>query len=305
MELNSVIFPSRPSSYTYEQLEGRLLFIPRAPIVAGRSNFAQHHSYGHQPNHIPCLYVKYPGGSSKLLLFFHGNAEDIGHTRELLETIGTFIGAHAISVEYPSYGIYAGEPSAERINEDAANVFDYIATMCKWGEPNIIVAGRSIGSGPAIYLAGERKPGALLLVSACTSVKGAVKSVAGSAFQIFVKERFENTESIKKVTCPTFFLHGLKDKLVPYTHSQELHAAAISAPTFLSLPEDMDHASFDYINDLAQPFLMFLMKFQISLQPEPREPGFINFPPSVFLLPPSYPPVAGPGLFKRLLLKLF
>ena len=34
--------------------------------------------------YIPCLYLPYLGGSSKLLIYFHGNAEDIGLAMELL-----------------------------------------------------------------------------------------------------------------------------------------------------------------------------------------------------------------------------
>ena len=36
---------------------------------------------------IPCLYLPYLGGSSKLLIYFHGNAEDIGLAMELLAFI--------------------------------------------------------------------------------------------------------------------------------------------------------------------------------------------------------------------------
>ena len=34
--------------------------------------------------YIPCLYLPYVSGSSKILIYFHGNAEDIGLATELL-----------------------------------------------------------------------------------------------------------------------------------------------------------------------------------------------------------------------------
>ena len=34
--------------------------------------------------YIPCLYLPYLGGSSKILIYFHGNAEDVGLAMELL-----------------------------------------------------------------------------------------------------------------------------------------------------------------------------------------------------------------------------
>lgn len=34
--------------------------------------------------YIPCLYLPHVSGSSKILIYFHGNAEDIGLATELL-----------------------------------------------------------------------------------------------------------------------------------------------------------------------------------------------------------------------------
>ena len=41
------------------------------------------------------------------MVYFHGNAEDLGHQRELLEAfVGAFEGVEVLAVEYPGYGIY-------------------------------------------------------------------------------------------------------------------------------------------------------------------------------------------------------
>lgn len=40
---------------------------------------------------IPCVYLPYALGSSKLLVYFHGNAEDIGLATELLDYIRTLL----------------------------------------------------------------------------------------------------------------------------------------------------------------------------------------------------------------------
>ena len=53
--------------------------------------------------------------------------------------------------------------------------------------------GRSIGSGVATNIAGiYKKLGALILVSAFTSIKGLVSDVAGSIASYMIKERFKN-----------------------------------------------------------------------------------------------------------------
>ena len=55
------------------------------------------------------------------------------------------------------------------------------------------------------------------------SIRAAVKDLAGTWAQFLIKERFNNLEAIKKVSCPTFIVHGQKDKLISFQHSKKLH----------------------------------------------------------------------------------
>ena len=59
-----------------------------------------------RPSHIPCLFLPYTSGSSKLLLYFHGNAEDIGLSYEMLDHLRSSLKVNILAVEYPAYGIY-------------------------------------------------------------------------------------------------------------------------------------------------------------------------------------------------------
>lgn len=108
------------------------------------------------------------------------------------------------------------------MQEDAVAVFDYLVNKVGYKEKNIVCLGRSIGSGPASYLASVRNPGALIMMSSFCSLKSVVKDHVGSLHNI-LKERFNNLETIKKVICPCFFIHGLQDKLISFQHSQKLH----------------------------------------------------------------------------------
>jgi len=40
------------------------------------------------------------------LIYFHGNAEDIGYSRYFLEPLAKKINANIYAIEYPSYGHY-------------------------------------------------------------------------------------------------------------------------------------------------------------------------------------------------------
>ena len=58
------------------------------------------------------MLFRYPDGASKVLLYFHGNAEDVGLSADLLDHLMPTLKIHILAVEYPGYGIYwTKEPS--------------------------------------------------------------------------------------------------------------------------------------------------------------------------------------------------
>lgn len=63
------------------------------------------------------------------------------------------------------------EANEDNILSDALYVYDYINKVMGIEEENIIIFGRSIGSGPATHVASKRKPGCLLLMSAFKSIR--------------------------------------------------------------------------------------------------------------------------------------
>jgi hypothetical protein len=71
--------------------------------------------------------LKYPRGSSKIFLYFHANAEDIGKALKFLTYVNIYLKMHVIAVEYPGYGVYQGSTaSADKIIEDAECVYSFI-----------------------------------------------------------------------------------------------------------------------------------------------------------------------------------
>lgn len=53
--------------------------------------------------------MPYAAGSSKLLIYFHANAEDIVLSHELLDCLRYMLKVNVLSIEYPGYGIYTEE----------------------------------------------------------------------------------------------------------------------------------------------------------------------------------------------------
>jgi fermentation-respiration switch protein FrsA (DUF1100 family) len=82
-------------------------------------------------------------------------------------------------------------------------------------DKDILIFGRSIGTGPATYIAAHNSPGALILMSPYTSIKNIVRNKVGW-LSFLVAEHFDNIKLMPKVVCPTFIVHGQKDSLIPF-----------------------------------------------------------------------------------------
>ena len=211
------------------------------------------------------MFLQYLEGSSKVMIYFHGNAEDLGLSYEIIDTLRSVLHIHVLAVEYPGYGVYSGKPNAEAILNDAECVYNFVLSLGV-DPKDILVFGRSIGSGPATFLARNRKIGSLMLMSAYTSIKSAAKHFAGKIGETLIKERFENAKNMPYITCPTFLVHGIKDNIIPYSHSQKLHELC-KGPSSLFLPAEMTHNNFDYCDDLIIPISAFLNQAGINVNP--------------------------------------
>lgn len=151
-------------------------------------------------DHIPCLFKKTDEANKKcdkLIIYFHANYEDLGNCYNLVTSISQFNRINVLAVEFPGYGVYdfgSRECSSDEILKDAEIIYDFISSVLRIKEENIIVMGRCIGSGPAVHLSYKYNPRCLILMSAFSSIKEAVKSLfknysLGFIFEKLVKDR--------------------------------------------------------------------------------------------------------------------
>jgi len=272
MNLNSIIFPAPTEDKRYEifRFKDELMYVPKE-VSPGKFI------------HIPCLLQlsKRKPDSNKYFFYFHGNAEDIFNSTSNLDILRNSLPYHTIAIEYPGYSIYHQEKSASTIEEDCLVVFDYLVKKIGLYPSDIVVCGRSIGSGPAVYLSAMRNPAALILISPFKSIRETVGSICGP-LKYMVADRFQNIEHMKKVTCPTLFIHGQKDDLIPVSHSLDL-SKCCGGPYDLIFPEDMDHNDFNIYDDFLEPILTFLKRH--NLLTAINEEKHITIPSEVFEIP--------------------
>ena len=95
--------------------------------------------------------------SKYLILYFHASGEDIKAIHHLLDYLRNSFQVNVLAMEYPGYSIYPGSTSSTQINADSETVYEYMNKKLGFHEQNIIVVGRSIGTGVALELLKNKK----------------------------------------------------------------------------------------------------------------------------------------------------
>jgi len=155
-----------------------------------------------------------------VVLYFHGNSGNISHLIHVANLISRK-GYNSILVDYRTYGKSTGKMSEEAIKQDAQLFYNY--ALKKYDEDEIIIYGRSFGTGVATGLAAANTPQKLILESPFYSAVALGKH----RFPIFPidwlsKFRFPSNEYVKKVKCPIYVFHGDDDFVIPIEQAKRL-----------------------------------------------------------------------------------
>jgi abhydrolase domain-containing protein 17 len=182
---------------------------------------------------ISAVYL--PNPSAKLtLLVSHGNAEDLGDLHGWLEQL-RHAGFSIFAYDYQGYGTSGGRPSEKHVYDDELAAYDYLTKQLHTPASQIVVYGKSVGTGPAVYLAARKPLAGLILRSPILSAFRVVTRVPLLPF-----DKFPNYKEIGKVHCPVLIIHGTADQLVPVWHGQKLYDLA-NQPKYSLWVEGADH----------------------------------------------------------------
>ena len=163
----------------------------------------------------------YPEGESKgVVLYLKGNSKSIKGWGKFAVDF-TRHGYHVLMVDYRGFGKSTGKRSQKAIKRDLQVVYnkmkDYTA------EENIILYGRSLGSGFATKLASMNNPRMLILDAPYYSLTKVTKRYAPfMPLSLLIKYPLPTYKWIKYVQCPIHIIHGTADKLIPFKTSVKL-----------------------------------------------------------------------------------
>lgn len=191
-----------------------------------------------QDKTISAFYMPNPQ-SKYVILFSHGNAEDLGGVMPILKELHN-LGFGVIGYDYDGYGTSDGRASEAATYADIEAVYKYLTTEQKIPAQDIIVFGRSVGSGPSIDLATKHKIGGLILEGAFVSAYRVITRIP-----IFLFDKYKNLAKLQNIHVPILFIHGTKDRVIPFWHGKKLYES-YQGPKEHYWIADTGHNDIDY-----------------------------------------------------------
>jgi fermentation-respiration switch protein FrsA (DUF1100 family) len=192
------------------------------------------------------------------LLVSHGNAEDLGDIRDWLDDMRQ-AGFSVLAYDYQGYGTSKGKPTEQAAYDDESAAYDFLALKLATPPDQIIIFGRSVGTGPAVQLATRRPAAGLVLQSPFLS-----------AFRVLTRapilpfDRFPNYKRIVHVHCPVLIMHGTSDSVIGIWHGRRLFELANQPKEFVAVP-GADHN--DVSPAVTRIYNQALVKFAFTLDP--------------------------------------
>jgi len=158
-----------------------------------------------------------PHAGPGAVLYFGGNGEDVSSS--VAPLMAAFPQREIVMLHYRGYGGSGGSPTEADIALDATGLFDEVHAR----HPDVIVIGRSLGSGVAARLASVRPAARLVLVTPYDSLLG----IAQRQFPIFpvswlLIDRYESWRYVPKITAPVLILRAEHDELIPAASTDAL-----------------------------------------------------------------------------------
>ncbi len=159
-----------------------------------------------------------------ILIYFHGNKGNLERWGIIASELTRF-NYDVIAFDYRSYGKSTGVVSELNLFNDA--MFCYTQLKETLNPKEIILYGRSLGTGIASWLSGQINPTKLILETPFYDMPHLINLFVPKVFYT-PHLRFSSHRYLKNSTYPILILHGTRDGVVPFISGKKLADSLIN-----------------------------------------------------------------------------
>jgi fermentation-respiration switch protein FrsA (DUF1100 family) len=165
----------------------------------------------------------------RAILYCHGNGEHIAFNADLAAQLRDRLQASVFLFDYRGYGRSAGRPSEDGCIADGCAAQLWLAKRMAMKPQDVVLMGRSLGSGVAVALAAENGAGALIIENGFPSMPDiAALHYSFLPVRMVMDNRYDSLARIGRYEGPLFQTHGLADTLIPFDLGRRLFDACPS-----------------------------------------------------------------------------
>lgn len=170
-----------------------------------------------------------------LIVYYGANSEDVSDELWWLHGLEKYA---FLLVNYRGYGLSTGKPEEKACVEDAVAVLDKILKETKRSAKDVILIGRSLGTGVAAQVAAQRKVGRLILITPFDSVE----AVAKRHFWFipvsrYLTDSWNSSAIAPQIKAKTTLIVAAKDELIPPSHALALKNSFSHEVKYAEVPE--------------------------------------------------------------------
>ena len=168
-------------------------------------------------------------GARTTLLWFHGNAGNIGDRVHNIGYLHRLLQANVFIFDYRGYGQSDGtrfDLSEEATYRDGAGAVAYLRSRQDLAHTRLVYFGRSLGAAVAVELARTDPPAGLILETTFTTLKDVARVHYPFVPLWWLQIKYETLHKMPEIRVPLLILHGDRDEVVPLEQAKQLLAAA-------------------------------------------------------------------------------
>lgn len=166
-------------------------------------------------------FLRFKAEKSKgAILYFHGNKDNLVRWGKIASDF-TKYNYDVFVIDYRGYGKSTGERTEKKLFDDALFFYNYVKET--YNPQELIIFGRSLGTGISAWLASKTNPSKLILETPFCSMYNLVGNFLPEFFyKNKLKYHFNSHLHLKNTEFPIAIFHGTKDEVVPYESGVKL-----------------------------------------------------------------------------------
>lgn len=183
------------------------------------------------------------GAGHTALLYFHGNAGNIGDRLERTKLLVNELGLDVFLIDYRGYGGSDGAPTEPGLYADGLAVYE-AASARGFPADRTVAFGESLGTAVAVETALQKPCAGVILEAPFLSVTAMARRYYPWIPSILVGLRFDNGSKIARLQIPKLIAQAEHDEVVPPSQTRRLFELAAPPKTYFVIPGAMHNDTY-------------------------------------------------------------